>query len=115
MTTSKNDGMSKFMVLRLLEKFICKPKIESGHFYSWPPGKILPKVLITLRQREITHFPQRGFFRVQQKGSVEKLCCGTRCFCISALLNIISRYLYFCVFVWNPRISNCDVIIKIIA
>ena len=39
--------------------------IESRHFYSSTPSalKILPQVLIiTHRQREITHFPRQHFF-----------------------------------------------------
>ena len=38
-------------------------KNRSRHFYVWSPGKILPKVLITPKQKKITHSPQTGFFR----------------------------------------------------
>ena len=48
----------------LLENAIASRGIEFRHFYSCPPGKSLPKVLIiTPRQWENTHHPSQHFFK----------------------------------------------------
>ena len=39
-------------------------KNGSIHFYLWLPGKIIPKVFITSKQREISHSPWTGFYRM---------------------------------------------------
>ena len=39
-------------------------KNGSRHFYLWPLDKIIPKVLITPKQREISHSPWTGFYRM---------------------------------------------------
>ena len=56
-TTAKNGGKIKVLVFGLL-------KNRYRHFYLWPPGKIVPKVFITSKQREISSSPWAGFYRI---------------------------------------------------
>ena len=89
-------------------------KNGSGHFYVWPPGKILPRVLITTKQREISHSPQTEIFRnlsPQQKGSSEKLCNGTSCLCVGTFLKILwvyyAGYILNCYPGWKTSLFCC--------
>ena len=52
------------MVFKLLANALASQKIKSRHFYSCTPDKTLLQVLIiTLKQREITHSLKQCFFK----------------------------------------------------
>ena len=91
-------------------KFWCLDYWKNGsrQFYLWPPGKIVPKVLITPKQRKISYDPWTGFSRdlspaERQQGKTMKL---TGCLCISALLEILLNLLHRVYIKLLPRMEN---------
>ena len=87
MTIDKNGGMSKFMVLRLLEK-----SKSNLHIFTYgPQEKFSPRFSSRPGRRISLISPRKGFSEIypQQRGSREKLCGGTGCLCISTLLEIL--------------------------